>query len=80
MEIIYSVLKAIAEKGRGARRTSILYRSNLSHPLLCKYLDFVTECSLVRTEKSNERLVYHIEGKGREFIRTFEQMRSILED
>ena len=79
MDIIHSILKAIGEHGRGARKTRILYRSNLSHPLLSKYLDFVTEYGLVKTEKSNEKLVYYVENRGREFIRTYEQMRSILE-
>jgi len=79
MEIVYSVLKVIGEDGRGARKTRILYKSNLSHPLLSKYLDFVTEYGLVRSEKSNEKPVYHLADKGREFIRTYEQMRKTLE-
>jgi len=79
MDIICTILKAIGDSGRGARKTWILYRSNLSHPLLNRYLDFITECGLVKAEKSNEKLVYYIGEKGLEFIGAYEQMRGILE-
>jgi len=79
MNIICTILKAIGNSDRGARKTYILYRSNLSHPMLNKYLDFVIECGLVKAEKSNEKLVYYIGEKGLEFMKAYERMRGILE-
>jgi len=75
MDIICTILKAIGDSDRGARKTYILYRSNLSHPMLNRYLDFILECGLVKAEKS----VYYIGEKGLEFIRAYERMRGILE-
>jgi predicted transcriptional regulator len=76
MDIINSILRSIREHRVGAYKTQILYRSNLSHSLLNRYLDFVIENELVKTKKTDMRSVYYVTEKGEEFIRTYEEMRS----
>ncbi|MDH5440189.1 MAG: hypothetical protein OEZ48_08170 [Candidatus Bathyarchaeota archaeon] len=78
MDIIHSILKTIREDSVGAYKTRILYRSNLSHLVLNRYLDFIMGNELVKTERIGEKPVYCITDKGREFIKTYEKMRSTL--
>jgi predicted transcriptional regulator len=75
MDIIHSILRTIKGYRVGAYKTQILYRSNLSHSLLNRYLDFVMENELVETKKTDMKSAYYITEKGEEFIKTYEQMR-----
>ena len=77
-EIIYSILVAIRRDNPGALKTHILYRSNLSHQLLNKYLELLVKNKLVKTRKIGKKLVYEITDKGRAFIRTYHNLRTIL--
>ena len=65
LQIIAEILETV--KG-GARKTHIMYRANLSYKLLCKYLNEVLECGLVRA-KADES--YIVAAKGERFLQRF---------
>lgn len=65
LQIIAEILEIV--RG-GARKTHIMYRANLSYKLLCKYLDEVLICGLVRVGKDE---CYVVAPKGEKFLKRF---------
>ena len=66
LQIVADIL-AIAS--RGAKKTWIMYQANLSYKLLCKYLDEVLECGLVRVDDKED--CYVVAPKGEQFLEKF---------
>lgn len=79
LDIIHSILVTVRRDNPGALKTHILYKSNLSHSLLNRYLDFIVDNGMVKTRKIRKKLVYEITDKGREFLRAYEDLRIIIE-
>jgi len=65
LQIIADILEIV--RG-GAKKTHIMYRANLSYKLLCKYLDEVLECGLVRVDRED---CYAVAPKGEKFLQQF---------
>lgn len=61
------VLNAIREEGE-AKPTHILYRANLSHERLVKYLDDLTSKDLVTVKQDGENRTYSLTPKGVSFL------------
>ena len=58
-----------AEKDEGnAKPTHILYKANLSHERLVKYLDDLTAKGLIEMKQDGENRTYNITPKGVGFI------------
>jgi predicted transcriptional regulator len=57
------MLSAIGEK---ARKTQIMYRANLNHGLLTKYLTELSDLCLARFERDES--CYILTAKGKEFL------------
>jgi len=75
VEILASILK-IAE--RQTLKTHIMYKANLSHRQLEKYLHFLeTKGMLVRSLEENTT-VFQITEKGGEFLKDYERISSYL--
>ncbi|HVO36742.1 MAG TPA: winged helix-turn-helix domain-containing protein [Candidatus Acidoferrum sp.] len=66
LDIIADILHVVIP---GAKKTQIMYRANLSHRLLTKYLMEVREACLVSFQR-RERC-YVLTSKGREFLETY---------
>ena len=79
IDIIYSILKIIGEHNPGALPTHIVYKSNLSHVLFKSYLEVLLKNELIRARTIGRKILYDITDKGKDFTRTYERMRSILE-
>jgi predicted transcriptional regulator len=68
----------------GASRTSLMYKSYLSHAQLKEYLSLLVEKDLVeelpRQIKSsgNERFVYKVTDKGLRFLQICQEMESLV--
>jgi predicted transcriptional regulator len=80
IDIIANILRA-AE--RGAKKTHIMYKCNLSFRQLHYYLDFLVERGLLKTirAKSGERNdsnTYETTSKGKAFIQAYNSIRAIL--
>lgn len=70
MEIVASILKVASN---GALKTHIMYKANLSHRQLEKYLGFLEERGLLSQAADEDRgsRIYRITGKGIEFLREY---------
>lgn len=65
LQIIAEILEIVRD---GALKTHIMYKANLSYKLLCKYLNEVLACGLVRVDR-DER--YVVAPKGEKFLQKF---------
>ena len=63
-----------------SRKTRLIYRCNLSLSQFNKYADCLTEGGLLRRSRGeNGAEIYHTTEKGKEFLRDYERIRSILD-
>lgn len=75
------VADILSAANRGARKTSIMYKANLSYEQLVEYLKLLVDMGLLEEKiLENERnpKVYVTTKRGREFIETFEKLDSQL--
>ena len=73
LETIYTILTLALS---GIRKTHIMYRANLSHQQLNKYLDLLLEKELLEIQESR----YFTTQRGIAFRTTFEDLQSILSE
>jgi predicted transcriptional regulator len=76
--IFADILRAVTDDGQ-AKVTHILYRSNLSHDRLTKYLQQLEESELISREQDGERALYSITEKGTRFLAEFRKMEEFAE-
>ena len=67
LRINLDILNAIREEG-AAKPTHILYKANLSHERLVKYLDDLTAKGLIEMRQEGENRTYGITPKGVGFL------------
>ena len=60
----------------GANKTKVMYKANLSHNLLEKYLEVLLDKGLLIIADN----VYYTTEKGREFIRHYQRIMCLLEE
>lgn len=75
--IFADILKAVQEEDR-AITTHILYRSNLSHDRLTKYLQNLEDGGLLKRSEEKERTYYQITEKGKRFLSEFQRMEAFV--
>ncbi|OPY31349.1 MAG: hypothetical protein A4E32_01802 [Methanomassiliicoccales archaeon PtaU1.Bin124] len=76
--IFADILKAVQDEGK-ARTTHILYKSNLSHDRLSKYLINLEESGLLVRTEDGEKVLYEITDKGQRFIAEFKRMEAFAD-
>ena len=69
LDIIADILDVVST--RGARKTQVMYRSNLSYAVMQKYLAELINAALVSYIEN--RMCYVITNKGREFLRAYQE-------
>ena len=75
--IFADILRAVQEEGK-AITTHILYRSNLSHDRLTKYLQNLEERGLLKRSEERDKTFYEITDKGRQFLTEFQRMEAFV--
>jgi predicted transcriptional regulator len=77
LEILASIISAAVG---GARKTHVMYRANLSHSQLQRYLAFLKSRGLVRTVESlaANALLYEATERGMQFLRDYEKLGRYL--
>jgi predicted transcriptional regulator len=77
LEILASIISAAVG---GARKTHVMYRANLSHSQLQRYLAFLESRGLVRTVESlaANAPLYEATERGMQFLRDYEALRGYL--
>jgi predicted transcriptional regulator len=84
--IIAKMLNTINDTGvQGASRTTIMYRTFLSHAQLKEYLSFLTERGLVdefpeqvKNSGGHGKYMYKITGKGYRMLQISQEIESIV--
>ncbi len=67
LRINLDILNAVSDEGE-AKPTHILYRANLSHERMVKYLDDLTGKGLVQMKQDGENRTYSLTPKGVGFL------------
>jgi predicted transcriptional regulator len=67
MRIYLDILNAVREL-QNAKPTHILYKANLSHDSLTRYLDELTSKGLIESKQDGDNRYYAITTKGVQFL------------
>lgn len=67
LRIHLDILNAVSEEG-DAKPTHVLYKANLSHERLVKYLDELTSKGLIEVKQDGENRTYNLTPKGVSFL------------
>jgi predicted transcriptional regulator len=67
LRINLDILNAVSEEGE-AKPTHILYKANLSHERMVKYLDDLTGKGLIQMNQEGENRTYTLTPKGVGFL------------
>jgi predicted transcriptional regulator len=76
--IFADILRAVADDGP-VKVTHILYKANLSHDRLVKYLDQLEESGLIIKDQTTDKTAYSITSKGTMFIAEFRKMEEFAD-
>lgn len=76
--IFADILRALQEGGP-AKVTHILYKANLSHDRLTKYLAQLEESGLVLKNLDGDKVSYGITDKGQKFLVEFRKMEEFAD-
>lgn len=76
--IFADILRAVQVDGP-AKVTHILYKANLSHDRLTKYLVQLEETGLILKEQDGDRSSYSITEKGTKFLMEFRKMEEFAD-
>lgn len=75
VEILASILKVATNR---TLKTHIMYRANLSHRQLEKYLTFLETNGMLEQVQDNESRKYLVTKKGIDFLRDFNRLSEYL--
>lgn len=78
LRINLDVLNAVRDEGH-AKPTHILYKANLSHERLVRYLDDLTAKGLIEVNLEGENRTYSITPKGVSFLIEMRRAESFVE-
>ena len=76
LEIINEILMVCRKP---AKKTSILYRCNLSYNQLQRYLKYLISQSLLSTIESTETIFYQMTDRGKVFLEEYRRLNDFLE-
>ena len=78
LRINLDILNAVREEGE-AKPTHILYKANLSHERLVRYLDDLTAKGLVEVKQDGENRTYRLTTKGVSFLIEMRRAESFVQ-
>mgnify|MGYP001068228077 CR=1 FL=1 len=79
IRIYADILHAIGEERGNAKPTHILYRANLSHDRLVKYLTQLKDQSLIEETGASDKTTYSLTDRGIEFLKEFRKVSQFAE-
>jgi predicted transcriptional regulator len=78
LRINLDILNAVRDEG-DAKPTHILYKANLSHERLVRYLDDLTAKGLIEMKSDGENRTYNLTPKGVSFIIEMRRAESFIQ-
>ena len=79
LDIITDILQAIRDKGGTIKPTHLLYKSNLSHDSMKRYVGDLIEKELVAEVEDKRSKKYSITDKGLKFLSDFQQIKEFTD-
>lgn len=81
IEIVYDILSAVEKKGGKIKPTHLLYKANLSHQRMKKYIAELLEKGLLEEQKdeSQQNRLYVLTEKGLQFIGEYARIKKFTE-
>lgn len=80
LDIIGDILKAIQDKGGRIKPTHLLYKSNLSHEGMKRYIDELKmKLMLLEEEDKNQNKFFVITDKGLKFLQDYKKIREFTD-
>lgn len=77
LEIIAEMLHAC--RGYGVKKTQFIYQCNMSFTQLETYLELILKAEFIQVQYNNPDLLFRISEKGRRFLKTYEDMKALME-
>lgn len=74
-EVIHDMLDAIQNKGGTIKPTHLLYKANLSHDALQRYLGELIDAGLVSEFEKSGRKSYRLEEAGHKFLEKYRNFK-----
>ena len=75
IDIMNDMLLAIQQKGGKIKPTHMMYKANLSHKLLSKYLAEFLEKKIIREEVITDQKYFLLTDKGIDFMNQYRKMK-----
>lgn len=66
-QVIFDLLSAASAKN-GIRKTHLMYKANLSHESLKRYLDELLSAGLLEEAQRKKKTVYLVTGQGEAYL------------
>ena len=79
LDIIKDILEAIRAKGGEIKPTHLLYKSNLSHDSMKRYVSELMEKEMMEESQGKKSKTYVITDKGLQFLSAFQQIRDFTD-
>ncbi len=80
LDIIGDILKAVQDKGGRIKPTHLLYKSNLSHEGMKRYIEELKmKLMLLEEEDKNQNKFFIITDKGLKFLQDYRKIREFTD-
>ncbi|NOZ80636.1 MAG: hypothetical protein GXP63_03090 [DPANN group archaeon] len=80
LEIIHDILNTIRRKAGLVRQTHILYKSNLSHQMLVKYVgELIGKGFMIEKEDKKQKKYYELTDKGHQYLNDYKMIRGFVD-
>jgi predicted transcriptional regulator len=80
LEIIHDILEVVRDHRGVVRPTHILYKSNLSHPMLTEYLnELLAKGFIVQSFDKQGKKSYELTDKGHNYLRDYAVIRGFVD-
>jgi predicted transcriptional regulator len=79
LDIIRDILEAIRDKGGQIKPTHLLYKSNLSHDSMKRYVGDLIEKAMVEEIEAKRGKNFTITDKGLKFLADYQQIRELTD-
>tara|TARA_Y100000310_G_scaffold203527_1_gene203758 strand:+ start:1617 stop:1889 length:273 start_codon:yes stop_codon:yes gene_type:complete len=79
LDIIKDILEAIRDKGGTIKPTHLLYKSNLSHDSMKRYVGDLIEKDMVLEMAEKRGKKYNITDKGLKFLSDYQQVKDFTD-
>lgn len=80
LEIIHDILLVVRDYRGVVRPTHIIYKSNLSHPMLQEYLvELITKGFMVESTDKKGKKTYKLTDKGLNYLKDYAVIRGFVD-